>query len=633
MSLPVAASASPSSASSPLLPASLAAVSTLAELLDWRVAQSPQAEAYRQYEAAGRRWQSFSWQDTGARVQRYARALAGLGLERGARVALLLPNGYETVCLDQALLSRACVPVPMHALDNAASIAYILADSDAALLVAQSAAQWQAVAQSLAQAGSALPALRRVVLLEPPVGGGTVGAPAVPVQSLASWLDEAGPDSADLPDQPPQRPRPEDLAALVYTSGTTGKPKGVMLSHANVLENVKATLQRVAPGPDDLFLSFLPLSHTFERTAGYYLPIAAGCCVAFARSVAELAEDMKTQRPTILISVPRIYERVYSALQGRLSGAPLKARLFKWAQDLGWRRFCRAQGLDTGEGGRGAPAWLDALAWPLLERLAARPLQAQFGGRLRLAVSGGAPLSAALARCFLGLGLPILQGYGMTETSPVVAANGVADNDPATVGRALPGVELRIGERQELLVRGPSVMQGYWKREADTAAAFVDGWLRTGDQAAIDASGRVRILGRVKEIIVTSTGEKIAPADLELAITADGLFEQAYAFGDNRPFIACVVVLSRRGWDGLAAGLGLDPESPDSLQAPAARAAVLERVRALTASFPHYAQPRAVALSLSPWTVENNLMTPTLKLKRKNLQAYFSAVIEQLYRR
>jgi long-chain acyl-CoA synthetase len=328
--------------------------------------------------------------------------------------------------------------------------------------------------------------------------------------------------------------------------------------------------------------------------------------------------------------VPRIYERVYGVLKGLLAGSALKTKLFDTAQNVGWRRFCRAQHLPL----HGTtPALLDAIVWPLLSALVAKPLLAQFGGRLRVAVSGGAALPPAIAHCFIGLGLPIVQGYGMTETSPVVAANGVDDNDPATIGRALPGVEVRIGENNELQVRGRSVMRGYWKREADTASAFVEGWLRTGDQAAIAPDGRIRILGRIKEIIVTSTGEKIAPADLEQAITSDPLFEQAYAFGDNHPFIACIVVLSRAGWARMAAELQLAPDAPESLQAPAARAAALERIRALSHSFPHYAQPRAVALTLEPWTPESTLMTPTLKLKRNNLAAHFAADIETLYRR
>ena len=402
-----------------------------------------------------------------------------------------------------------------------------------------------------------------------------------------------------------------------------------MLTHANIVSNVMATLTQVAPRPDDILLSFLPMSHTFERTAGYYLPMAAGCTVAYARSVALLAQDFKTVRPTILVSVPRIYERVHSKLQEALAGSPLKADLFRWAEAVGWRRFCRQQRLPV-EGGRLKLA--DDLAWPLLDRLVARKVRAQFGGRLRVAVSGGAPLSQPIAHCFLGLGLPVVQGYGMTETSPILTGNTPEDNDPATVGRAFPGVELRIGDNHELLVRGPGVMRGYWRRDEDTARAFTEGWLRTGDQAEI-VNGRVRILGRLKEIIVTSTGEKIAPADLEMAISADPLFEQVFVFGDNRPFIGCIVVLNAAEWARLAASLELDASAPESLNSRKAQAVAQQRIKDLTGSFPYYAQPRSVHLSLEPWTPENTLMTPTLKIKRNQLALHFAAQIRAMYGR
>ena len=601
------------------LPNAMDQVQTLPQLFEWRVAQTPQASAYLQYNEASKSWITVSWQAVGQRVDQAVWALQQLALPRGSRVAILLPNGLDAVCIDQAAMALACVPVPMHTLDNPASIGYILDDSDAALLVVQSLSQWQAIETT----GLALASLRHVVIVE----GLTPEAAASDARSMVSlstWLSAAQPDPAH---GVRQAPAADDLANLVYTSGTTGKPKGVMLTHDNILENVKATFARVPPVPSDVFLSFLPLSHTFERTAGYYLPIAAGSCVAHARSVALLSEDLKTVRPTILVSVPRIYERVFMVLQERLGASASKSMLFGWAQAVGWRRFSRAQHLPLTSP---VPAFLDSLVWPLLQRLVARPLLAQFGGRLRAAVSGGAPLSQPIAQCFLGLGLPLLQGYGMTETSPVVAANGLEDNDPATVGRALQGVEVRIGENLELQVRGKCVMRGYWKREAETTATFIDGWLRTGDQAQIQ-DGRIKILGRIKEIIVTSTGEKIAPADLEQAIAIDPLFDQVYAFGDNRPFIACVVVLSRSGWLHLTDALGLAPEDPQSLQSPIARQAVLQKIRDLTSTFPHYAQPRAAVLTLSPWTSENSLMTPTLKLKRKNLAAHFAVEIEDLY--
>jgi long-chain acyl-CoA synthetase len=603
------------------LPNGLDRVTTLSGLFAWRVAQTPQGDAYLQYDKASHTWRPVSWQDMGGRVEQTKGAMESLQLQPGSRIAILLNNGLDAVCIDQAALALSCVPVPMHALDNPASIAYILADSDASMLVAQSAAQWLAIAQT----GVALPSLTTVLVADDPEALQPHAGP-VSVVSLVGWLKTGLTATASSICKPPQA---SDLAALVYTSGTTGKPKGVMLTHENVLENVKATLARVAALPSDVFLSFLPLSHTFERTAGYYLPIAAGSCVAHARSVALLSEDMKAVRPTILISVPRIYERVYGAVRGVLAPSKLKTRLFGWAQSVGWRRFCRTQHLPVPGN---TPAIVDAAAWPLLERLVARPLMDQFGGRLRAAVSGGAALSQPIAHCFLGLGLPLLQGYGMTETSPVVAANALDDNDPATIGRALAGVQVRIGENHELQVRGKSVMRGYWKREADTAAAFADGWLRTGDQAAIE-DGRIRILGRIKEIIVTSTGEKVAPSDLEQIIVSDPLFQQAYVFGDNRPFIGCVVVLDGSAWPPLAAELQVPSDDPKSLQSPATRQAVLQRIRALTDGFAYYAQPRAVCVTLEPWTSENSLLTPTLKLKRNNLASHFAGEIDQIYRR
>jgi long-chain acyl-CoA synthetase len=605
------------------IPVQLPAVETLVDLLAWRAAATPKAAAYRQFDPASQQWVTLSWSQTWQRVGVWSRALGATGLTRGARVAILLPNGLDAISIDLAALTQACVPVPMHAIDNPASIAYILADSAAELMVVASVAQWQAIAG----VGLSLPALRAVVLVD---GVWPEGAPssATELLTLSDWLERGVEREGGSVD--PVGPTADDLAAVVYTSGTTGKPKGVMLTHRNVVSNVKAVLTQVEPGTDDVFLSFLPLSHTFERTAGYYLPMAAGACVVYARSVALLAEDLKTVRPTVLISVPRIYERVYAKVQETLSTSPFKARLFGLTESVGWRRFCRQQKLAVPP----SPwAWLDGVLWPLLQSRVAQPLLDQFGGRLRVAVSGGAPLSPTLARCFLGLGMPLLQGYGMTETSPIVAVNRLDDNDPVTVGRVLPGVEVRIAENRELQVRGPSVMKGYLNRPEDTARVLSsDGWLGTGDQAGIE-NGRIRILGRIKEIIVTSTGEKVPPGDLELAIMADPLFAQAFVLGENRPFIAAVAVVNPEEWRRLAASLQVDPADPASLKSSVVCKAALARIEKVAASFPRYAMPRAICLSTEPWTIENTMMTPTLKLKRNNLMARFADEIERLYQR
>ena len=612
------------------IPSDIAGVHTLPQLLAYRAALTPQSEAYRAFDYTTQDWVSLTWAETTQRVQQWTRGLAALQLPRGARIAILLPNGLYAMCADRAALATGCVPVPLHAIDNPGSIAYILADCEASMLIVGQAAQWE----KIRAVGTPFPALRAVVITDDdtstfkPTAG---AADEAAVGSLAQWLAGAE-HAASVPEvQPPQA---DDLAAIVYTSGTTGRPKGVMLTHHNVISDVKAVLERIAPTVDDVFLSFLPLSHTFERTGGYYLPIAAGSCVAYARSVQLLADDLKTVRPTVLVSVPRIYERVHAKLLEKLSPSPWKMQVYEAAQNKGWARFCAAQGLPAPAASESeAAGWMAALPWPLLQALVAKPLLAQFGGRVRVAVSGGAPLSPTIAKCFLGLGLPLIQGYGMTETAPVVSVNSLDDNDPACVGKALPGVEVRIGENHELQVRGPIVMKGYWKRQEDTARILSsDGWLGTGDQAEI-VNGRIYIKGRIKEIIVTSTGEKVPPGDLELALLADPLLEQAFVVGENRPFIACVAVIKRDEWQRLAADLGLPPQDAASLNHPSVHRAVLARIEKNTASFARYAVPRAVHLTLDPWTIENTFMTPTLKLKRTNLMAHFAEAIEGMYQK
>jgi long-chain acyl-CoA synthetase len=543
---------------------------SLPDLFRERVAATPQGEAWRQYvrdkSGDAGRWQSISWAEAGERVARWTGALAAEKLQPGERVAILAKGSIEHVCMDQAVLALGCVPVPLHAIDNPESIAYILSDCGAQLLLVEQAKRWEELSPFRAQ----FPALRKVLSLDKPASGEAVW--------IEDWLKASGaaPATAKID--------PESLAAIVYTSGTTGKPKGVMLTHANVVSNVEALLKIVEVRTDDQFLSFLPLSHTFERTVGYYTPIAAGSKVAFARSVPELLQDLKDIRPTILVSVPRIYERVYAKLQEN----PV-AR-------LGW--------------------------WILDKLLVGPKVRAQLGGRLRFAITGGAPMALVIAERFRDLGIEVLQGYGMTEASPVVSANRPGNNDPASVGPPIPGVEVKIGANDELLVKGPNLMKGYLNRPEDTAKAIdKDGWLHTGDQADI-REGRIHIKGRIKDIIVTSTGEKIAPADLELAIQADPLFAQSMVIGENKPYIAALLVLDPAHWKKEAASQNLDA---------AAKKFVLGRIKKAVASFPSYAMPRSVWVTLDPWTVDNGLITPTLKVKRKQVEERFAAEIATLY--
>ncbi len=587
--------------------------STLPELLQRRIDLTPDGEAYRQFDPALKRWVSYSWTEVGRRVADCRRALGGEGLLAGARIGILVANSLEHVCMDQAALALGLAPVPLHVIDNPESLAYVLADSGASLLFVDSAARWHA----LEPLRTRFPDLKRVIYL----GAETAGDGMA--RSLAEWL-AAAPQSD--PGAGAVSLDPRALAAIVYTSGTTGRPKGVMLSHRNVMSNVRSILAAIPVLSSDVFLSFLPLSHTLERTAGYYLPMAAGACVAFARSVSQLMDDFAAVRPTVLISVPRIYERVYARIRESTEHSPLNRALFALAVRSGWARFRRAQGAHV------RVSLLERSLASFLDRSVGRRVRAVFGGRLRAAVTGGAPMSREIARTFLALGVPLLQGYGLTESAPVVACNTPTDNHPESVGKLLPDVAVQIGEREELLVRGPNVMLGYWQRPQETAQAIdAGGWLHTGDQAQI-ADGRILIKGRIKDIIVTSTGEKIAPVDLETAILADSAFEQVMVVGEGRPFIAALCVLSRRRWEEEARKLALEAADPASLRSSAALKWASDRIAAAVRSFPSYAKPRAVFLTTDPWSIDAGLVTPTLKPKRLALESHFADVINEIYR-
>lgn len=598
---------------------SLCQLKTLDQFVPARAKIAPHTEALRQFDRRSNTWERISYRDLDERIQQWRRAFSKMGLKHGDRVAILLPNGADAICCDQAVLANGYVPVPLHAIDTAGSSAFIIADSQASVLVTNRQSRWDAIYLT----HTVMPDLRNVIFTEE-------SAPDIRQDGVQHWDLESWLATGHGVEQLPEPPTEDDLAAIVYTSGTTGRPKGVMLTHKNVVSNVINTLKTVSPKPGDVFLSFLPLSHTFERMAGYYLALGMGCTIVFTRSIQQLAEDFRIIRPNVIISVPRIYERIFAKVQAKLARESGFVRfLFNWAVDVGWRRFCKKYGLPTQKGGI---TLLDPIIWPILERLVSKTLLNQFGGQLRIAISGGAALNAKVAKAFCGLGLPIIQGYGMTESSPIIAGNSLTYNHPSTVGKPLPETNVRLGEENEIQVKSPSVMKGYWNRPQATREAFTeDGWLKTGDVGEFDHEGFLRIVGRIKEIIVTSTGEKVPPADLELAIEIDPLFDQAYVIGENRPFISTIVVLNKEEWGKLAATLDLDPNDPESLLATVTRNAVLKRIKTAVKDFPQYALPRNVHMTLEPWTIENGLMTPTLKLKRKVLAEKFAPQIQALY--
>jgi long-chain acyl-CoA synthetase len=552
-------------------------ITTLSGLLQMRAQHSPEAPAYRQF--VDGRWVDYTWGDTRAAVGRWQAALRKEGLKRGDRVALCLKNRYEWVLFDQAALGLGLVTVPLYFKDRADNMAWCVNDAGVRLLLLEDGGAWSALRPDVKM-------VERVVCLTQPPENDAIAV------GLDAWLPEGEHIAVD-------EAAAHELATIVYTSGTTGRPKGVMLTHDNIVSNVFSALDAVPiVRRDDRFLSFLPLSHMFERTASYYLAMSVGAQVIYARSVQDLADDMREQQPTVLVSVPLIFERIYAKMQDGLPPGSFKRRVFERAVAGGWRRFLGKATID------------DRLLAPILHMLVARKLHARLGGRLRLVVSGAAAFSPELARVFIGLGLTIVQGYGLTEFSPVVCANRVDDNDPFSVGRPVKGTEIKIATDGQLLVRGRACMVGYWNNPVATRAAIdEEGWLHTGDLVEV-RDGRVYIKGRAKDIIVLSNGEKVPPADAERAILLDPAFQQVMVIGEGRPGLGIIAVTN------------LSDERE-----------ICQRANEQLRAFPGYARIRYVVRAGEPWSIESGLLTPTLKLRRHMIEQCYRTQIEDAYKR
>ncbi len=576
---------------------------TLAGVFLERIRRSGDKVAYTQYDEAKSAWLDYSWSEMGERLATWQAAFQQEDLRPGDRVAMMLRNSIEWILFDIAAQGLGLVTVPLYTNDRAENIGYILQDADVRLLLLDSDEQWQGL-QSIR---NQLAGLNRIVTLERVSPMGLQPR----LVHIDEWLPSKGlekPVAIDIPS--------ESLATIVYTSGTTGRAKGVMLSHRNMLWDIESGLKIIDIYTTDLFLSFLPLSHTLERTVGCTLAMVAGSRVAFSRSIPQLADDLQEIKPTVLISVPRIFERVYSKIQDKLKNdSAIAQAIFNGAVETGWLKF---------EHSHGRAGWSPKLLlWPLYKKLVAGKIQQKLGGRLRIAVSGGAPLSSDIAKVFIGLGVPILQGYGLTETSPIISANTHEHNIPSSVGIPFPGLDIKVSKDDELLVRGPNVMLGYWNNRHATAEVLdQEGWLHTGDKIKIE-HGHIFITGRLKEIIVMANGEKVPPADMEMCIAMDNLFEQVVVIGEGKPYLSALVALNKE----IANDLQIDPREIT----PQQQEMLLERINNQLDNFPGYAKIVSLSVAKEPWTIENGMITPTMKLKRKTIHAENMDEIARMY--
>ena len=565
------------------------------------------------------RYEPISHRTVVERVRRVALGLQELGLGRGDRAALLSENRPEWAIVDFGCLTAGITDVPVYPTLPAAQAQYVIADSGARVVFVSTPEQ----AAKLATVRAQLPAVSHVVCFSAARCEGADmtlaelerrGAAAETPERVARYRAEA------------RAAKPDDLATLIYTSGTTGTPKGVMLTHDNFYSNVAASARCIPFGGRDVALSFLPLSHVFERMGGHYLMWHTGTSIAYAESVETVAEDMGIVRPTLMLSVPRLYEKMYArVLENAMSGGAAKQRIFFWARAVADRWA------DEKLAGR-EPGGLLALQYRVAQKLVFSKLQARTGGSLRYFVSGGAPLSPEINKFFYAAGLVILEGYGLTETSPVIAVNTPSAFRLGTVGRPIEGVEVRIAPDGEILTRGPHVMRGYYQNPEETAAVIdADGWLHTGDIGRLE-DGFLRITDRKKDIIVTAGGKNIAPQPIEGRVKTNKFVLQAVMLGDKRPFPVLLIVPNLEQLEPWARAEGLSWQDAAGLLAlPAVKTKIEREVLGQLGGLASFETPKRIALIEHDFTIERGELTPKLSVKRKVVEDRYRSAIDAMY--
>jgi len=546
-----------------------------------------------------------TYQMFSSRVRHVASGLMSAGVNPGDRVGLLMENRPEWAVIDYAILSIGAVTVPLYCSYRPQDIAYVLEDSGASI-VFTSGGQ---LLSHLKKAAVECQSVERIYAIDEVGDDGLV--------RNVEELEEGEVDEERLNRRLAKINR-EQLATLVYTSGTTANPKGVMLTHGNILTNLEAVPAVISLLPEERLLSFLPLAHALERTGGHFLPYSYGISVAFAERPDTVAKNLGEARPTIMIAVPRMLEVVRSRILAQVEKQPwFKQRLFRSYFTLA---------------GKKSPVAIESLFLKILDRLVGEKIRDRFGGKLRAIVSGGAPLSAEVGEFFETLGLPVLEGYGLSESAPLLAVNPMHDRRIGTVGLVAKSVEIRIADDGEIIARGDNIMPGYWKNRKATKEALIDGWLHTGDIGELDKDGYLRITDRKKDIIVNSGGENIAPQRVEGLLSVEPLIEQVVIYGDQRPYLAALVVPNRDGCMAWAEASGMPKSGWQELAcSDVLRKHIQSHIQQHLKSLNPHEQIRRIAIHTEPFTMENGYLTPTMKLKRRVIYQDFAEQFEALY--
>jgi long-chain acyl-CoA synthetase len=549
------------------------------------------------------------------RVHHAALGLQALKLAKQDRVAVLSENRIDWVVADLAILSAGCINVPVYPTLPAGQVEYIIQDSEARAVFVSDDGQLAKVLECR----SRLPTLQHVISFD-------AGCEADGVLTLDAIIARG----AMVPDTPSYGELVStigkyDWASIIYTSGTTGEPKGSILTHWNFLSNVHGCLSVLDVGSSDTCLSWLPLSHVFERTAGYYVMLSAGVTIAFAESLDTVAENLQEVSPTVVCSVPRFYEKTYArVLESVERGSGMKRSLFNWAIKTGHRYVSEKM-----SGGAG---FLTKRRQGLADALVFHKLKARTGGRIRFFVSGGAPLDPDINRFFHAAGIPILEGYGLTETAPVIAVNTFEDLKFGTVGKPLPNVEVEIAEDGEILVRGDNVMLGYYKKPEETNEAIVDGWFHTGDVGHLDGDGFLVITDRKKDVIVTAGGKNIAPQAIENRLKSSKFIDEAIVIGNKRRFLSALIVPNFDNLEQYALSKHVPHSTHEELTGhPKVQELFSGEIDKLGEQFANYERVKKFLLLDRPLSIETGELTPSLKVKRRILENKYKDQIDSLY--